>query len=194
MSSLKKQIPNLVTWFRFFIIPAIIWLVVMERNNYLAVSLILLGAASDILDGALARKWELSSLFGYFLDHLVDKLYLATLLYVAFRHLNVYLLISVFSLEGLTIIFSLLFFRKRIREEKETEDWPNIWGKASYGFLIGSTSAALLGANGSLLWKTSFICLGNSSLVAAILLRIVSFLQGINSFFQVKQKLDSDNQ
>jgi len=160
MSSFKKQIPNLVTWFRFFIIPAIIWLV-MEGNNYLAVFLILLGAASDIIDGVLARKWGLSSLFGFFLDHLVDKLYLATLLYVAFRHLNTYLLISVFSLEGMTIILSILFFRKSARKKEETENWPNIWGKASYGFLIGSTSAALLGANGSLLWKTSFICLGN---------------------------------
>ena len=166
MRSLKKQIPNLLTLLRLLITPVIFWLVI-GGNSYLAMLLILLGATSDILDGVLARRFNACSSFGYIFEHGVDKVYLVPIIYVVFRYLDIRFSILVAILEISTIIFSIILGKKA------EKDWPNIWGKISYGFLIGSSCAALIGTKES---TTFFLLLGNMALAVAIASRVASFV------------------
>jgi cardiolipin synthase (CMP-forming) len=75
------NVPNLVTLSRIVLIPLIIgiyylpadWLE-FERRNFVATSVFVLAAATDWLDGYLARKLNQMSAFGAFLDPVADKL------------------------------------------------------------------------------------------------------------------------
>ena len=83
------NIPILLTWLRIILIPLLIavyylpesWLRVGERD--LAATLIfVVAAATDWLDGYLARRWQQTSAFGAFLDPVADKLMVAATLIV----------------------------------------------------------------------------------------------------------------
>ena len=73
-------IPNLLSVFRIALIPIIVWLYKYESNYTAAIGVILISGATDIVDGWLARRFDMVSDFGKALDPLADKLTQATLL------------------------------------------------------------------------------------------------------------------
>lgn len=80
----KKQIPNLLTWTRVVAIPPILLATWMpgDTARAVAVSLFILVSLTDWLDGYLARRWQVHSDFGAFLDPVADKLLVAAVLVV----------------------------------------------------------------------------------------------------------------
>ena len=78
----KKDIPNYLTYTRFLLIPAIIYAFFQggEFGNILAAHLFLIAALTDFLDGYLARKWKVISKRGAAMDHISDKLLVASCL------------------------------------------------------------------------------------------------------------------
>ena len=73
----KKQIltiPNLLSVVRLALIPVIVWLYSFEQNYHAAIGVILLSAATDIVDRWIARRFNMISDFGKALDPLADKL------------------------------------------------------------------------------------------------------------------------
>lgn len=80
----KKQIltvPNLLSLFRLLLIPVIIWLY-QSKHNYLAATLVtIISGATDIIDGIIARKFNMISDFGKILDPIADKLTQITVLF-----------------------------------------------------------------------------------------------------------------
>lgn len=67
-----KHIPNILTIIRFLIIPAII-VCCLQGNYILAIIILTISGITDILDGAIARKYELVTDFGKLMDPLADK-------------------------------------------------------------------------------------------------------------------------
>jgi len=78
------NIPNTLTLTRIVLLPVIVVVFYLFRNEEwgrpLCCAVFLLAAITDWLDGYLARKWELESAFGAFLDPVADKLMVATVL------------------------------------------------------------------------------------------------------------------
>jgi CDP-diacylglycerol--glycerol-3-phosphate 3-phosphatidyltransferase/cardiolipin synthase len=83
------NVPNLLTWLRILAIPLLVaiyylpdrWLEPQEKN--LAATILFVGAAAtDWLDGYLARRWNQTSAFGAFLDPVADKLMVTAALIV----------------------------------------------------------------------------------------------------------------
>lgn len=77
--SIKKDIfniPNSITMLRIVLIPVVVVLLALKTPLFctLAVSFFSLAAISDFFDGYLARKLNLVSVTGKFLDPLADKL------------------------------------------------------------------------------------------------------------------------
>lgn len=76
------NIPNMLTTIRFFLIPIFIILFYSDFTNNLLFSLIVfvIAGMTDILDGYIARKFELVTELGKLLDPLADKLMLVGVL------------------------------------------------------------------------------------------------------------------
>jgi CDP-diacylglycerol--glycerol-3-phosphate 3-phosphatidyltransferase len=71
--------PNVISVIRIALIPAIVYLIVRdtEASRWAAVAIFVVGAASDFLDGYLARRHAMTTATGAWLDPLSDKLLVA---------------------------------------------------------------------------------------------------------------------
>lgn len=68
-----KYVPNILTVLRFFLIPFTIYSLL--HDEYIAAIVILtISGITDILDGAIARKFNLITNFGKLIDPLADKI------------------------------------------------------------------------------------------------------------------------
>ena len=73
-------IPNLLSLVRFLLIPLIIWLYIGEDNNYAALGVIIVSALTDVVDGFVARRFNMVSNLGKIIDPFADKLTLGTII------------------------------------------------------------------------------------------------------------------
>lgn len=67
-----KHVPNILTVIRFILIPFII-IACIQGEYLLAIAILTVSGFTDILDGYLARKYDLVSDFGKLMDPLADK-------------------------------------------------------------------------------------------------------------------------
>ncbi len=67
-------IPNILSFFRLALIPVIVWLYVFAHEHVWTALVILLSSLTDIVDGFIARKFNMTSDFGKAIDPLADKL------------------------------------------------------------------------------------------------------------------------
>ena len=75
----KIEIPNVLTLFRIFMIPVFLVFVFLGDGNsvfyrWTSMAIFLTVSLTDILDGYLARKWNVVSNFGSLMDPLADKM------------------------------------------------------------------------------------------------------------------------
>jgi CDP-diacylglycerol--glycerol-3-phosphate 3-phosphatidyltransferase len=68
--------PNLVTFVRILAIPGVLFVMQSDspRNAFIASMIFAVASATDALDGWIARRFNLISMLGKFLDPLADKL------------------------------------------------------------------------------------------------------------------------
>ena len=77
------NLPNSLTVLRILLVPVMVWMLLEEPTQLEAqISVVIFVAAmiTDIVDGWLARKWDLVSPVGAYLDPLADKLMTITVL------------------------------------------------------------------------------------------------------------------
>lgn len=179
MSSFTKQIPNLLTFSRLAIAGAVWWLII-NQVNYLAAGLVFLGAMTDLFDGILARKLKATSSFGYFADHIIDLVYLGPICYLAAKYLNFFLFLLISTLTGIVAFLSIVTMKRK------KANWPNVWGKTAFGFLIASGCVALVSSGLPNIWKPyfSWIDIANIVLGIAIILRITSIIVFLKEVFK----------
>ena len=77
-------LPTLLTLFRIFLLPVmvVVFYLPFRGANIAASAVFLAAAVTDWLDGWLARRWNLTSAFGAFLDPVADKLMVAVTLFL----------------------------------------------------------------------------------------------------------------
>lgn len=71
------NVPNAITLMRFALVPAIA-LQMLQREYGVAFVLFIVTALSDLVDGMIARHWNLRTRFGAVADPLADKLVMLT--------------------------------------------------------------------------------------------------------------------
>lgn len=74
---MSKHIPNLITTTRILLLPFVYWFYLTDFVPYsqiIAISIFLVAAFTDFLDGHLARKYHLVSNLGKLLDPIADKM------------------------------------------------------------------------------------------------------------------------
>jgi CDP-diacylglycerol---glycerol-3-phosphate 3-phosphatidyltransferase len=87
-----NNLPNLLTLFRIFLVPLLVAVLVEQNfsvrwngtllvaNDFFALLLFLAAAATDLLDGYLARRWKQVTTVGMLLDPVADKLLISAAL------------------------------------------------------------------------------------------------------------------
>ena len=73
-------IPNLLSFLRICLIPVIIWLYLVKDNSIWAGFALIFSGVTDVLDGYIARRFQMISDFGKVLDPVADKLTQAAIL------------------------------------------------------------------------------------------------------------------
>ena len=71
------NLPNKLTIFRVLCIPVFVAFMLIESipyHNYVAVVVFVIASLTDMLDGKIARKYNLVTNFGKLMDPLADKL------------------------------------------------------------------------------------------------------------------------
>jgi cardiolipin synthase len=66
------SIPNLITIGRILLVPVVVW-AIYNGSMLLAFALFLVAGVSDAVDGFLAKRFNMSSELGAYLDPLADK-------------------------------------------------------------------------------------------------------------------------
>ena len=117
---LKKDlftIPNWLSFFRLLLIPVyvLIYLNATEPHEYaIAAGILAVSCLTDMIDGQIARHFNMISTFGKFLDPLADKATQGTLLIcLAIRQPILWTLVGIMVVkEGFQLFAGILAFRK----------------------------------------------------------------------------------
>ena len=69
------NLANKITMFRFFMVPVfMVAMYILPSTSVIPLIIFALAAASDAVDGYVARKYNMITTFGKFVDPLVDKI------------------------------------------------------------------------------------------------------------------------
>ena len=118
----KKEIltiPNLLSLFRLILIPVYVTIYLNARDTadyYLAAGILAVSCLTDMIDGKIARHFNMISSFGKILDPLADKATQFTLIVcLAIKYNILWYLVGLFVLkEGFQLIAGGIRFRKGI--------------------------------------------------------------------------------
>ncbi len=67
-------IPNILSFFRLCLIPVIVWLYCFQKDYFWTTVIFIISGITDIVDGFIARKFDMISDFGKAFDPVADKL------------------------------------------------------------------------------------------------------------------------
>ncbi len=131
--------PNHITVVRFLLTPIVLWLLFTEQYIW-AVPLFIIAAATDALDGSVARVRKQVTPWGIFFDPIADKLLIGSVaMLVALQHFNP---VIVFGALMLDILPSLRWASTRY---VGTVMAANAWGKIKMFLQFSSLTLLLLG-------------------------------------------------
>lgn len=116
-------IPNILSFFRLALIPVIVWLYVFMDSRLWTTVVILISSLTDIVDGFIARKFNMTSDFGKAIDPLADKLtQLAVLccLLINFPLIALPIVVMIIKEVG-SFVLRLIVFKKT--ERVDSAEW-----------------------------------------------------------------------
>lgn len=169
-------IPNFMSLFRLVLVPFIIW--VYYRGAYdAAAGLVLLSAATDILDGIIARKFNMVSDLGKMLDPLCDKLtHAALLICLLMRYHFIWFVFGLLAVKEITMLILGSITVKRCGEVHSAK-W---YGKLCTVILEGSTVALMLFPSVPLWVVRAAACLCCAAMLFSLAMYVVFFLRQIS--------------
>lgn len=110
----KRLIPNYLTILRLILVPIIFGLILYDHYT-LAIVFYIIASITDVLDGFIARKFNLISDFGKLMDPLADKVtQIGTILALILKRIiPFWILIIISGKELIMIVASIFLYKKR---------------------------------------------------------------------------------
>lgn len=124
------NIPNSLSVLRIFMVPAFIYFFFSNTGNSMTISfiIVLFAGFTDVLDGVIARKFNLVTKIGIVLDPLADKMMLLTVLVsMTVKDMLPIWIMVIVALKELTMILGALM----LHNKHEIVMPANIYGKAA---------------------------------------------------------------
>lgn len=119
IKEVNMNLPNKLTLMRVFLIPFFVFFfyaTFIPGNNWIALGIYIVACLTDLLDGKIARKYNLVTTFGKFMDPLADKILVITalILFVSDGRMNAIALIIIVAREFVVSGFRLIASDKGI--------------------------------------------------------------------------------
>lgn len=107
-------IPNLLSMLRLVLIPVFCWTYIGLDSVLITILLMVFSGITDLADGYIARKFNMTSDFGKFLDPLADKLTLVAFLFcLTTRFPHLLILFGLMLIKELTLSLAVLMIIKK---------------------------------------------------------------------------------
>ncbi len=107
-------IPNILSFFRIALIPVIIWVYCCLEMPLLALAFILLSGLTDIIDGYIARKYNMITDFGKSIDPIADKMtQIAVLICLVTRFKLMLLPLCIMAVKETVLLLARLWLFKK---------------------------------------------------------------------------------
>ena len=166
------NLPNKLTMFRIFLIPffVIFMMIPLSYGNIIALIIFIVASLTDTLDGHIARKYNLITDFGKFMDPLADKLLVCSAMICLIDKglLAAWIVIIIVAREFVISGFRL------IAADNGIVIAASIWGKAKTVSQMAMIIVLLLNIN-----HPFFFWLGQILIYVALVLTIISLVDYI---------------
>jgi len=148
---MTHSLPNILTLSRIAVIPLIVATFFFDGDSarWFACALFTLAAVTDYLDGFLARRWEVMSNLGRFLDPIADKLLVVTVIVMlaSFDRIGAWTIVAAVVIVCREIIVSgLREFLAEVRvglPVTQLSKWKTAIQMIALGFLIVGDAAPM---------------------------------------------------
>ena len=168
------NLPNKLTIFRIILIPFFVFFLLAPYfegyGNYIAVAIFIVASLTDLLDGKIARKYNMVTNFGKFMDPLADKLLVcsAMICLVDLRLITSWVVIIIIAREFIISGFRL------VASDNGIVIAASYWGKFKTTFQMIMVIVLILNIK-----TTLFYYIGNILIVIATALTIISLIDYI---------------
>ena len=153
MKNKRINIPNILTLIRLLLVP-VFWLMFFNASVWWALAIFVFASLTDILDGYIARKYNMITDIGKVMDPFADKLMQISVMFCVVIHGALHWIFAVLILikESYMIICSFLLLKKNVVV------YSNIFGKLAtvalfVGFFIVFVGIGMQ-VTGSAIWQT----------------------------------------
>ena len=178
------NVPNSITFFRVVLVPVLMTflLVDVRYGDIFALVVFVLAAASDSLDGYIARRFRQTTALGAFLDPLADKLLVAAALLslIELRELSAWVAMVViareFAVTGLRMVAAV----------QGTVIPASKWGKAKTASQMLAIAALIIEPR----WIKPEWTLGGQRVTwyLVILMLVLTVVSGVDYFVHARQR------
>ena len=128
----KKEflsLPNILSYIRILLIPVIVYFYLVKENYTVSAVIAALSGITDLADGFIARKFNMITDFGKFLDPVADKLTQCTLLLCLLsRYEIIWSLVLIFFIKEISMAVAGLFSVCKNNKKLDGAKW---FGKVS---------------------------------------------------------------
>ena len=167
-------IPNLLSLIRLALIPVIVWLYIGKQAYAAAAAVILISAATDIVDGYIARKFHMVSDLGKILDPVADKLTQAALiLCLAAKYRLMRILLILFAAKEL-IMAAMGYAAIRKQDTVNSAKW---YGKMTTVALYVTMMLLILVPSFSEAWANTLIGICGGLILISLALYVRFYLK-----------------
>jgi CDP-diacylglycerol--glycerol-3-phosphate 3-phosphatidyltransferase len=184
------NLPNSITFFRVVLVPVLMTflLVDVRYGDVFALVVFVLAAASDSLDGYLARRFRQTTALGAFLDPLADKLLVTAALVslIELRELSAWVAMVViareFAVTGLRMVAAV----------QGTVIPASKWGKAKTASQMLAIAALIIEPR----WIKPGWTLGGQRVTwyLVLLMLVLTVVSGVDYFVHARQKIQEHAQ
>ena len=168
------NLPNKLTLFRVILIPFFVFFLLAPYfegyGNYIAVAIFIVASITDFLDGKLARKYNLVTNFGKFMDPLADKLLVCSALIclIQLESIPAWVVIIIIAREFIISGFRL------IASDNGVVIAASYWGKFKTAFQMLTVIVLILDIPNKV-----FIILGTVLIYVSLALTVISLIDYI---------------
>lgn len=182
MSKIKMNVPNILTMIRIFCTPIIVLMFLLPIPNgigvFVALGIYIFGCFTDLIDGKIARKYNLITDFGKFMDQIADKFITTTAMILVLFSGVTYTWLAVLILLVVVLRDILISGIRMVAANKNFVIAADIYGKVKSLFLDVSNMVLMLYVGLRAVSNADFVgivrYIGLAIMIVGVVLSIIS--------------------